>query len=89
MSITSNKKKEIIVEHRLHKTDTGSAKVQVAILTERINNITEHLKIFRKDLHCKRGLLKLVNRRKKLLFYIKNDSESAYNDLTEKLRIRK
>ncbi len=89
MSITPEKKKDIINEYKLHKSDTGSSYVQAAILTERIINITAHLKVFKKDVHCRYGLIKLVNRRKKLLLYIKNNSEEEYSELIKKLGIRK
>lgn len=89
MSIDAQKKQEIIGKYHLHANDTGSADVQVAILTERIANITNHLKVFKKDYHCKRGLLKLVNRRRKLLLYIKNKDCEKYSSLIKKLGIRK
>ena len=89
MSIFLNKNKEIMNQYRLHKFDTGSAYVQVVILTERIENITNHLKIFKKDLHCRYGLLRLVSRRKKLLRYIKDNNEQKYSSLIQKLGVRK
>ena len=89
MSISAEKKQEIIKDYHLHDADTGSADVQVAILTERIANITNHLKVFKKDHHCKRGLLKLVSQRRKLLLYIKNQSLEKYNNLIKRLGIRK
>ncbi len=78
MSITKSKKTELINENARHKTDTGSERVQIAILTERIRNLTEHLKIHKKDFSCQAGLLKCVSRRKSLIRYImsKNLEES-------------
>lgn len=89
MSITREIKEEIIIDHQMHKTDNGSAAVQVGILTKRIEIISDHLKKFRKDLHSRYGLLKLVSRRKKLLAYIKNDELEKYRNLIKKLGIRK
>ncbi len=89
MSVSPEKKSIIIRSNRLHKFDTGSLHVQVAILTERINNITDHLKVFKKDLHGKHGLLKLVSRRKKLLAYIKEKNFKDYSTLIKGLGIRK
>ena len=79
MSITAIKKKEIIKKYATSKEDTGSPQVQVAILTERINNLTEHFKEHEKDVHSRRGLLKMVNQRRVLLDYLKKkDSDSFF-----------
>ncbi len=82
------KKKEIISEHKTHEKDTGSAPVQVAILTHRINDLTEHLKIHPKDDHSRRGLLMMVGKRRKLLKYLKEKSGDVYRSITKKLNIR-
>lgn len=86
MSITREKKQEIIAEFG---NNPGAADTQVAVLTERINNLTEHFKINKKDHASKRGLLVLVNRRKRLLKYIKRRDEQAYKSLIAKLGLRK
>jgi small subunit ribosomal protein S15 len=78
-----------ITEHRLHETDTGSPEVQVAILTERINHLTEHLKIHKKDHHSRRGLLILVGRRRRLLNYLTNNDIARYRVLIAKLGLRR
>lgn len=78
-----------ITEHRLHETDTGSPEVQVAILTERINHLTEHLKVHRKDHHSRRGLLMLVGRRRRLLDYLKRNDVERYRALIAKLGLRR
>ncbi len=82
-------KQEIISNYKVSENDTGSPEVQVAILTSRINALVEHLKIHKKDNHSRRGLLKMVAKRRKLLFYIKNRSHEKYNDLISKLGLRK
>lgn len=82
-------KKEIIEKFRIHERDTGSPEVQVAILTARINRLTEHLKVHKKDHHSRRGLLMMVSRRKRLLEYLKRKDERRYQDLIEKLNLRK
>ena len=90
MSITKTKKTELIKEYKVSDKDNGgSAASQVAVLTERIRNLTEHMKNNHKDEHSKRGLLLMVNRRKKLLAYIKRRSVSDYEDLIKKLGLRK
>lgn len=78
-----------ITEHRLHETDTGSPEVQVAILTERINHLTEHLKFHKKDHHSRRGLLILVGRRRRLLNYLTNNDIARYRVLIAKLGLRR
>lgn len=90
MSITKTKKTELIKEFKVSDVDNGgSAASQVAVLTERIRNLTEHMKNNHKDEHSKRGLLLMVNRRKKLLAYIKRRNESDYEALIKKLGLRK
>lgn len=78
-----------IAEHRLHGTDTGSPEVQIAILTERINHLTEHLKVHKKDHHTRRGLLMLVGRRRRLLDYLRSNDVERYRTLIAKLGIRR
>jgi small subunit ribosomal protein S15 len=82
-------KEAIISDNRVHEKDTGSADVQVAILTHRINHLTEHLKISRKDHSSRRGLISMVSRRRKLLDYLRRKDEDRYKNLIEKLGIRK
>ena len=89
MSITAERKQQVIKEHARDKSDTGSPEVQVAILTERINNLTQHFKTHAKDNHSRRGLLMLVNQRRSLLDYLRRKDESRYTDLIGKLGLRK
>ncbi|MGQ9616204.1 MAG: 30S ribosomal protein S15 [Spirochaetota bacterium] len=89
MSITKEKKQELIGTYRKHETDTGSPEVQIALLTERITNLTEHFKTHKKDHHSRRGLLKLVGHRRRLLDYLKNKDIERYRDIINKLGIRK
>ncbi len=89
MSITKEKKQELIVSYKKHDSDTGSPEVQIAILTERISNLTEHFKINTKDHHSRRGLLKLVGQRRRLLDYLKNKDINRYREIIGKLGIRK
>lgn len=89
MSITAKKKQELIKEYAIKEGDTGSADVQCAILTERINNLTEHFKTNAKDFHSRRGLLILVGRRKRLLEYVKKESQERYASLIKRLGLRK
>ena len=79
MSITAERKQELISEFATNKGDTGSADVQVAILTERINNLTEHMKIHKKDFHSRRGLLIMVGQRRRLLDYLKRTESARYD----------
>jgi small subunit ribosomal protein S15 len=79
----------VIAEHRLHDTDTGSPEVQVALLTNRIAYLTEHFKTSAKDHHSRRGLLRLVGRRRRLLDYLKGESPERYHKLIDRLGIRK
>ena len=90
MSITKEKKSELIATYKTSEKDNGgSAAAQVAVLTERIRNLTQHMKNNHKDEHSKRGLLMMVNRRKRLLAYIKKQSVADYEDLIKKLGLRK
>ncbi len=83
------KKKKIIGKHAKHQKDTGSAKVQIAILTERINELTGHLKTHKKDTHSRRGLLSMVGKRRKLLNYYKSKDPEKYAELIKTLDLRK
>lgn len=89
MSITAERKAEVIKTHAKKEGDTGSPEVQVGILSERINNLTEHFKKHVKDNHSRRGLLKLVSQRRQLLDYLKRSDEGRYRDLIQKLGIRR
>ena len=89
MSVTAEKKQEIIQDNAQAKGDTGSPEVQVAILTERIRNLTEHFKDHHKDNHSRRGLLMMVNKRRNLLAYLKKKDVERYNALIQKLGLRK
>ena len=89
MSITPERKSELIKEYGTKDGDTGSPEVQVAILTERINNLTEHFKSHGKDNHSRRGLLKMVSQRRSLLDYVKRGDEARYRSLIERLGIRR
>jgi len=88
MSITPEKKQEIISKFARHDGDTGSPEVQIAILTERINNLTEHIKKHKKDLHSRRGLIGMVNKRRKLLNYLKRNNPDRYREILQILGIR-
>jgi small subunit ribosomal protein S15 len=89
MSVTTQKKAEVIRRHAKKPGDTGSPEVQIAILSERINNLTEHFKTHVKDNHSRRGLLKLVSQRRQLLDYLKRANEGSYKNLIDKLGIRR
>ena len=89
MSITAEHKQKLITEHGRAENDTGSPEVQVAILTERIVNLTQHFKTHAKDNHSRRGLLMLVNKRRSLLDYLKREDAQRYSDLITKLGLRK
>jgi small subunit ribosomal protein S15 len=89
MSITAERKTALIAEYATKKGDTGSPEVQVAVLTERIANLTEHFKTHKKDNHSRRGLLKLVSSRRRLLDYVKGKDEGRYRDLIGRLGIRR
>ncbi len=89
MSITAERKTEVVREYARHEGDTGSPEVQVAILSERINNLTEHLKTHKKDFHSRRGLLIMVGQRRRLLDYVKTRDQSRYETLTRRLGLRR
>ncbi len=89
MSITPDRKEAVIKEYATKDGDTGSPEVQVAILTERIANLTEHFKGHKKDNHSRRGLLMMVSRRRKLLDYVRAKDEARYKDIITKLGIRR
>jgi len=89
MSLTKEKKSELIGKHGRADGDTGSPEVQVALLTERINELTEHLRTHAKDHHSRRGLLMLVGKRRRLLDYLKHKDAQRYSDLIRRLNIRK
>jgi len=89
MSLTASRKAEVIKTYATKSGDTGSPEVQVALLSERINNLTEHFKAHVKDNHSRRGLLKMVSQRRQLLDYIKRSDEARYKELIERLNIRR
>ena len=89
MGLSSEQKQEIIDRYRLHDADTGSPEVQVAILSERISYLTDHFKVHAKDHHSRRGLIKLVGQRRRLLNYLKNKDIERYRTLIEQLGLRK
>lgn len=87
--LRKDEKTSVIEANRTHETDTGSPEVQIAILTKRINDLTEHLKVHKKDHHSRRGLLKMVGKRRNLLYYLKSKDIERYRATIEKLGIRK
>jgi small subunit ribosomal protein S15 len=87
--LTKDRKTEIIGSFKTHETDTGSPEVQIAILTERINYLTEHFKSHTKDHHSRRGLLKMVSKRRRLLDFLKDEDSTRYKAILKKLNIRK
>lgn len=89
MSVTKEQKDNIIESHRVHEHDTGSPEVQIALLTERINQLTEHFKVHKKDHHSRRGLLKMVGKRRRMLEYLKSKSVERYQRLIAELGLRK
>ncbi|HZW67246.1 MAG TPA: 30S ribosomal protein S15 [Pseudogracilibacillus sp.] len=89
MSISKERKTELINEFKVHENDTGSPEVQIAVLTEEINNLNTHLKEHKKDHHSRRGLLKMVGKRRNLLTYLRNKDVVRYRDLIEKLGLRR
>ena len=89
MSITAERKQELIKEYAIKDGDTGSPEVQVAVLTERIVNLTEHLKTHNKDFHSRRGLLMMVGQRRRLLDYVKRKETKRYDDLIKRLGLRR
>lgn len=88
MALDVEEKTSIITDYRVHQSDTGSPEVQVALLTERINQLIEHLKIHIHDYHSRRGLLKLVGRRRRLLAYLRHQDKNRYISLVERLGLR-
>ena len=86
--IQKEKKQAVMTEYRTHESDTGSPEVQVAVLTERVRELTEHLKVHQKDFHSRRGLLKMVGRRRNLLRYLKEKDFNRYRSLIERLGLR-
>jgi small subunit ribosomal protein S15 len=89
MSITAERKQEVIKQFAREEGDTGSPQVQIGILTERINNLTGHFKDHKKDVHSRRGLLKMVNRRRRLLDYLKDKEQESYLKIIKDLGLRK
>lgn len=89
MALTREKKSEIIESYRVHQTDTGSPEVQIALLSTRIEELTEHFKTHKKDHHSRRGLLKLVGKRRRLLDYLKTNDVDRYKEVIQRLSIRK
>ena len=89
MSITAERKTQVVSEYATHEGDTGSPEVQVAILSERISNLTEHLKTHKKDFHSRRGLLIMVGQRRRLLDYLKRKDQKRYEELIRRLGLRR
>ena len=89
MSITAERKQELIQEFKINDSDTGSAEVQVAVLTERIRNLTDHLKTHKKDFHSRRGLLMMVGQPRRLLDYLKKKSFKHYEEMIQRLGLRR
>ena len=89
MPLTKEKKEMLVKEYQMHDKDTGSPEIQIALLTERINQLTEHLKIKNKDFSSRRGLLKLVGKRRRLLDYLKDTDLDGYRKIVEQLSLRK
>ena len=89
MALTQDRKQQLIEEYRVHESDTGSPEVQIAILTEKINYLNDHLRTHKKDHHSRRGLLKMVGQRRNLLNYLKNVDITRYRELINKLGLRR
>jgi small subunit ribosomal protein S15 len=87
--LTKEKKTKIVTDNRVNPTDTGSAEVQVALLSERINTLTKHMGAFKKDHNSRTGLMKIVSQRKRLLIYLKREDSARYEKLIQKLGLRK
>lgn len=87
--MSKEKKQDVVTKYQLHEKDTGSVEVQVALLTERVSDLTEHLKVHRKDHHSRLGLLKMVGQRRRLLEYLRKTDPGAYQALIENLNLRK
>ena len=89
MPLQKNRKQEVIDEFKSHSKDTGSAEVQIALLTERINTLSQHFSLHKKDMHSRRGLLVMVGKRRRLLNYLKKKDAKKYEDVLNKLNLRK
>ncbi|RJQ20010.1 MAG: 30S ribosomal protein S15 [Nitrospiraceae bacterium] len=89
MSLAKEQKETIIKEHKVHESDTGSPEVQIALISERLNSLTTHFQTHKKDHHSRRGLLKLVGQRRRLLGYLKENNKDRYEKLIRKLGLRK
>jgi len=89
MSLVKEEKEKVIHDYKMHERDTGSAMVQVALLTERINGLGDHFRMHKKDHHSRQGLLRLVNQRRKLLDYLKKVDKEEYENLIKRLKLRK
>lgn len=89
MAITQERKNEIINEYKVHENDTGSPEVQIAVLTEEITKLNDHLRVHKKDHHSRRGLLKMVGKRRNLLNYLRNKDVTRYRELIQKLGLRR
>lgn len=89
MPVSKERKAQIVGDNRLHETDTGSPEVQVALLTERINDLTGHMKIHKKDFHTRHGLLKMVGKRRRMLDYLKTSDIQSYRQIIAQLGIRR
>ena len=89
MAITQERKNELIAEYKTHDNDTGSAEVQIAVLTAEINTLNDHLRVHKKDHHSRRGLLKMVGKRRNLLTYLRNKDVPRYRELITKLGLRR
>ncbi len=89
MLLVKEKKQKLINDFKIHSRDTGSAEVQIALITERVNNLSDHFKHHKKDFHSRRGLIMLVGRRRRLLDYVKKKDIAKYEEILEKLNLRK
>ena len=89
MALSKEEKRRIIEEFKIHENDTGSPEVQIALLTARINYLTEHFKVHKKDFHSRRGMMKLIGQRKRLLEYLKKKDFNRYREVIRKLGLRK
>ena len=87
--LTPEQKAKIVEKYKLHKSDTGSSEVQIAVLSEEIDRLLFHLKTHKKDLHSKRGLLKMISKRRKLLKYLQNEDEKRYKSIIKKVGLKK
>jgi small subunit ribosomal protein S15 len=89
MATDKDLKEQIVTDYRTHDSDTGSSQVQVALLTQRINELTEHFKVHKKDNHSRRGLLKMVSQRRKHLDYLKRTNIEQYHEMVQRLKLRR